>query len=295
VVYASHGMNEQVPVEIEPAYSSPVDTLLRRGNPGREADWPDYQAMGFRLEHIPELIRMATDEELNNAPGESPEVWAPLHAWRTLGQLRAEAAIEPLLGLFKRIDEHDDDWVLDDLPRAFGKIGPDALPALSAYLAGPERALVERQAAGQSIVEIGRSHPESRDDCVVVLVGQLDRFTENGRSLNGSLVSLLLDLEAVEAAPVMEQAFAAGQVDESVAGDWEDVQIELGLRDKRSTPATYAAIPGFRTMSDSERQRSFLKLISTPDLKAIQKAEKKARSEAKKAKWKSLLQRQKRR
>jgi hypothetical protein len=34
----------------------------------------------------------------------------------------------------------------------------------------------------------------------------------------------------------MERAFAAGQVELPVAGDWEDVQIEMGLRQTRATP-----------------------------------------------------------
>ncbi len=53
-----------------------------------------------------------------------PEVWAPIHAWRTLGQLHAAAAIAPLLGLLHYIDDDDDDWAAEDLPRALGLIRP---------------------------------------------------------------------------------------------------------------------------------------------------------------------------
>jgi hypothetical protein len=35
---------------------------------------------------------------------------------------------------------------------------------------------------------------------------------------------------------VLEQAFRAGDVDEMVAGDWEDVQVALGLKAKREKP-----------------------------------------------------------
>ena len=70
--------------------------------------------LGLTSEHIPALIRMATDEELNWANADSLEVWAPVHAWRALGQLHAEEAIEPLMRLFH---EHDDsDWVGEELP-----------------------------------------------------------------------------------------------------------------------------------------------------------------------------------
>lgn len=43
-----------------------------------------------------------------------------------------------------------------------------------------------------------------------------------GSDLNGFIVGYLVDLEAVEAAPLMERAFAAGRVDVSIMGDWAE-------------------------------------------------------------------------
>ena len=84
----------------------------------------------------------------------------------------------------------------------------------------------------------GQRHPASRVAAVAALAGVLGNFAEPGRdpALNGFLASELVHLRAVEAAPVMQRAFAAGMVDERVAGDWEDVQIELGLKEERDTP-----------------------------------------------------------
>lgn len=39
--------------------------------------WPDYLKLGLTGEHVPELIRMALDEELHWADSESDAVWAP--------------------------------------------------------------------------------------------------------------------------------------------------------------------------------------------------------------------------
>lgn len=67
-------------------YPAPVNTLLTLGTCKRERDgWPDYLKHGFGPEHIPDLIRIALDPELNQAETESSAVWAPVHAWRTLG------------------------------------------------------------------------------------------------------------------------------------------------------------------------------------------------------------------
>jgi hypothetical protein len=220
----------------EPNYPFPVSELLKQGSCLGEPGWPDYLSLGLGPEHIPDLIRMATDEALNDADSESLEVWAPTHAWRALGQLRAEAAVEPLLGLLRRIEENDDDWVLEDLPRVYGMIGPAAIPALAAYLADASHELHARIATAGSLRNIGQNHPEARSQCIAVLTGQLEQFEENDPSVNGWLISELIDLAAVESAATMERAFAADCVDPTIAGDWEDVQVGLGLKTARETP-----------------------------------------------------------
>lgn len=220
----------------EPSYPSPVSTLLTLGDCRKMREWPDYLELGIGPEHIPDLIRMALDEELHRTGSYSLEVWAPIHAWRALAQLRAEAAVEPLTRLLVRISEFGDDWVGEELPKVFGMIGPTAVPVLARYLADPSHDLRARIAAANSFEEIGNRHPDARAECVTALAKQLEQFAELDPTLNAFIISFLLDLKAVEAVPVMERAFAAGRVDISIQGDWEDVQIRLGLLHERQTP-----------------------------------------------------------
>jgi hypothetical protein len=191
-------------------------------------NWPNYLELGLGPEQIPELIRMATDEDLNWADSDSLEVWAPLHAWRTLGQLHAEAAIEPLLSLFETLEESD--WAMEELPEVFGMIGPAALPALAAYIADVSYDEDARISAISSVEKIGTRWPEARPASVALLVEQLEWFAENEPEVNGFLILGLVELHATEAASLMERAFAARSVDPIVLGDWEDVQVELGLQ-----------------------------------------------------------------
>ncbi len=79
-------------------------------------------------------------------------------------------------------------------------------------------------------------HPETRLDCIARLSAQLGRFVEQSETLNAFLLSPLWDLKAVEALAVVERAFASGRVDESINGDFEDVQIEFGLKTQREHP-----------------------------------------------------------
>lgn len=219
----------------EDAYLPPVKQLLELGEPPYEQK-RDYGALGLSQADVPALIRMATDELLHDGPPESPVVWAPVHAWRVLVQLRAVEAIAPLVKLFRRTDDAMDDWVSEKLPKDLAEFGAAALEPLTAYLADATHGDWSRVAAAKTIGLVAKHEPRSRADCVTRLSAQLERFAEQSETLNAFLISPLWKLKAVEALPVIERAFASGRVDESVMGDVEDVQIEFGLKTRREHP-----------------------------------------------------------
>jgi hypothetical protein len=226
-------------------YPEPVSRLLTLGQCRRMDNWFDYLALGICPEHVSDLIRMMQDDELNQADSQSLEVWAPVHAWRALGQLRAEAAIEPLIGLMEQIDENYEQWIGEEIPEILGMIGPAATPKLAKCLTTPHEGMWAQTTASFALAEIGNRHPEARDGCVSALTRGLENYAAHDPGLNGFLINNLVDLEAVEAAPLMQEAFAANHVDISIMGDWEDVQIRLGLLDERQTPVPqYIQLPG---------------------------------------------------
>ena len=101
--------------EPDGGYAAPVRQLLNIGEARsyRPSDWPDYRGrLGLQREHIADLIRMASDAGLNQADAASSEIWAPLHAWRALGQMRAEEAVLPLLALLRA--NEDDEAAAED-------------------------------------------------------------------------------------------------------------------------------------------------------------------------------------
>jgi hypothetical protein len=211
-------------------YPEPVARLLALGDPGGlGGEWPDYLGFGLGAEHVPDLIRMATDPALNRGDPDSPEVWAPLHAWRVLGELKAVEGIGPLLALLEDEDMQDDDWVREELPGVFGKMGPAAIPPLAARLANPRHGRDLRIAAARGLGEIAQENPGARGECVTALSRMLDDPLNSDRELNGLILGCLLDLDAVESADVIQRAFEWGNIDESIAGDWEEVRYELGL------------------------------------------------------------------
>jgi uncharacterized protein YecA (UPF0149 family) len=72
----------------------------------------------------------------------------------------------------------------------------------------------------------------------------LERRGNTDPALNGFAVSALIDLEAVEAIAAIRDAFRHKLVDISIAGDEEDVEIALRLRERRATPRpSYQMMP----------------------------------------------------
>ena len=211
-----------------PAYPPPLDRLLTYGEGQLQSaeEWPDYaQELDLGPQHIPDLIRMATDHDLRWEEEETPALWAPVHAWRALGQLRAEAAIEPLRAL---LDSDDDEWAGEEVPETYGMIGGAAIPALQAYLADAGQDLYARANAATALTKIAQRHPESQAAVVAALTGQLVASEENDEELNAFIVGDLADLQAAEALPVIEQVFAAGRVDPGITS-WDYTQFEFGL------------------------------------------------------------------
>jgi hypothetical protein len=209
-------------------YPFPVNQLLSLGQP-KSQEWLDYRALGISEANIPALIRMISDDDLHFAPTDSPLVWAPLHAWRALGQLRAVEAIGALLGLLQRSDELDDDWILDDFPKLFALLGAPAINLLSKFLQNESHEQSARNCAVECLLEVALQTPTLRPRCIRALSQQLDAFMQNDETLNGFLIYALVGLDSRGASLTMQRAFEADRVDTMVTGGWEDVKQELGL------------------------------------------------------------------
>jgi hypothetical protein len=219
-------------------YTSPVTQLFDLENPDQIKDWSFYLTLGITLQQLPELSRMAIDRTLIDSV-EDETFFAVIHAWRTLAVLETPEAIAPLIQVFQRLRQDEDywDWFGEELPDVFGRIGLGAMPELARVLADTKYHATVRQNVTEAIAKIYKQYPETRSECIAVLMAQLQRFTKNDPDLNAYLVMFLaVDLKAVEAAPVIEQAYAVNRVNEDFIGDWEDAQVHLGLREKRDRP-----------------------------------------------------------
>jgi hypothetical protein len=214
-------------------YSPPLDQLLSLGDPIAQDDIDErISALGFTQEQVPELVRMTRDRALNTAMSDSEEVWAPIHALTALSQLDIGAYAADLLPLF----DIDSDWVGEELPAILGKAGAPALEPLREYIQDRTRWHYGRNNAAAAISAVGTQHPELRDQAVHILSDALEHAAEDDPEVNGSVLSELLHLKAVETLPVIRRAFEQDAIDESIAGDWSEVLTALGQTPDRDDP-----------------------------------------------------------
>lgn len=131
----------EIPTRLHPLLRFGDDDSLR----GSFEQWRDYVSeLELTVDDVPPLLGIvgpwsshltAVDEDVpDDAPPEF--AWfAPIHAWRALGQLRAVEAVAPMLAQADALDELGDDWALEDWPHVFALIGAAAIDPLEPFAA----------------------------------------------------------------------------------------------------------------------------------------------------------------
>ncbi len=168
-----------MPYEFPKDFSESVLKLISLGEKAaRSSKWPDYIEFGITDEHIPELIRILEQVEdfWPEEPVDNPRVYAPMHAWRALGQLKAEQAIPHLIDLIIWNEEGDMDWIMEEVPDVIGMIGPVCIPTLEENLLNLLKLEWAPVTIAHCLKEVGQQHPHSRADCVKALEAGLEKL-----------------------------------------------------------------------------------------------------------------------
>ncbi len=174
-----------------------------------DSDWPDDVAGECVDEEETELL--------------------PVTAWRTLADLKAEAAVEPLVDMMREMGNEFDDRMSEELPHVLGKIGQSAVDPLTRLAKDVGEEEVGRSIAVRGLRHVAGYHADSRDPIVACLTGMMAGAADDDVEFNSTLLMALVDLRAVEAAEPIERAFAGNLLDVGMLGDWEDVRRELGV------------------------------------------------------------------
>jgi hypothetical protein len=235
-------------------YSGAVAKFLVLGAPNFSEEWIDYSSVGIGTEHIPELIKMLCDDELNFGDPDSLEVWAPLHAWRALGQLKAAEAVDALKNQLHLIDDNEDDYIATEFPVVFSKIGWPAVQPLAEYLNDNNNPLFAKICAAGSLQIMGKENPALRDRCIEILTSQLRNHDCQDETLNTFLILYLVELGATEAINGIRDAYLSGNVDLDVLGDIkkaEKIPFYPDRKEYQSEDNSFQEIDGFDDAMDA--------------------------------------------
>ena len=206
-------------------YSKPIQKILKLGEPADLDNWPDYLEYGFNKNHIPELIELLSRNDLWSYKDDE-DAWAGVHAWRVLGQLKAEEAIEPL---FDFIHRNNDEWSHTEIPRVLEMLGPSVFETSKVFLKDSSKTVWVRVVAAEAMTNIAQFYPQYREDSIHIFGEELKKYRTNDITLNSFVIYGLVNLQSHEYLKEMKEAFEARCVDEMTMGNWEDVQYELGL------------------------------------------------------------------
>ena len=202
-------------------YLPPITRLLTVGPAGDASLEAEILAQGKVL--IPELIRLAFDEEL-------PDSGAPAHAVRLLRQLRDAQAAE-LGELSAWLDRANTDWRNEVLTRRFVKIGGYATSELEAIVADVQANTTTRTSATEALAERVERLPALRTryiEFIRMILSRPEADTAGEEMIVGFLISDALDLDARELYPEIERAFVEDRVDTKVVSP-QSVQRRWGL------------------------------------------------------------------
>lgn len=174
---------------------------------------------------IPDLIRLATDKRLYEIERTRTYHWAPMHAWRRLGQLRAKEAAEPLTELFSYIDP----LVIQEIPAVYTMLGPETIGVLAAVLSDEHASPIARSVALSCLRNIAEEYPQVYDLCTGIMITQLEQGEANGPMLNSFLVRQLVEMGAESAIEAIIRAYGETEMWENISGTLRENLVKLGV------------------------------------------------------------------
>jgi hypothetical protein len=175
--------------------------------------------------HVPDLIRLATDKRLHEIKRTQTYHWAPMHAWRRLGQLRAREAAQPLTELFIFLDS----LIVQELPTVYAMIGPETIGTLAAVMNDDSASPIARTTALTCLRVMADEHPQVYDLCTGIMITQLEQGEANGPMLNSFLVRQLVEMGADSAVEAIIKAYNEAEIWENISGTLKENLIRLGV------------------------------------------------------------------
>lgn len=197
--------------------------FYRTGCQITEADMPELRHLVEQWNHwfLPEEL---------DGPDEVAEHYEllPIVAARALAEWPSEENFQILLARILDAEE-DDDWLTEEIPKLWGRIGEVAIGPLAQLAADTMEGAMPRLAALEGIAEAYHQEISLRDQVAAIFIELLQAAERNPANINAVLAWELAEMRATEAAELIERTFAADLIDVGYAGSWEEHRQVLDI------------------------------------------------------------------
>ncbi len=224
-----------------PEKFKPLFTFGRTGLTRDESQMYDYLSLGFGKTDIDLLTDLIFDKEiaaLEYNDKTKGVIFSQIHAVLVLGMLKATQPFYRLLEGLEFFGE-DDDYYRSAFLYYIQKVGEAFFDVLVDYFLDRKRDTYNRMLVLEGVKKIVE---ENKDNSTLLslwenaLVTYLKREDELHDGLNAFALFALVDITEAKHIDLIRKVFNEKPVDLWVDCDLEDLEIRLGLREKRSTP-----------------------------------------------------------
>jgi len=220
-------------IDLESKYSEKIQALFELEN----VDFNEaFKKFNFTKEDISELTKLALDnrsEEINYElyHKEADRLYyASAYAVIALGKLGAIEVIETLVE--KMYLNQDSDAYHEAIIDYLGYIGVEAIDFIENELLTVSK---DKMTLFDGLDKIVKNNPKELERVSALLVKYL-KTTDDNKSHLGFAISLLVEFSGAKYIDVIREIFKTKEVDIMFVGDLEDIEMKLGLREKRTKP-----------------------------------------------------------
>jgi len=235
------GLNMQKSDKLKKDYSVKVQQLFNLGAEALiDSYMPDYSQFDFTQDDIPDLLRLAVDnrydEFYNGTEGEDDDIYiydelyfASVHAVNLLGLLQS---IESIPYILKRVENEadDSDYFFDSVKYYVKNIGAEGLEYFEKYIFDNAEKY-KLYYIFDGLLDLALEDSSCRDWIVEIFVKYIKNEITDPEAISTAIYHLI-DLTQDEYIELIREAFATKEIDELMCGSLEEIEIELGLREK---------------------------------------------------------------
>lgn len=183
------------------------DKISKIPNKPIENDWFDYiQQLGLTEKDIPELIEILKDGDIEAIAGGVDEDYSPMHAWRSLAQLKALNSLDVMIDLV--VEDFESRWLIIELEKIIPAMGFGAIEKVVSRL----NELEENDRIDilnyliKGLTELALVDPLSEETVTELFYNQLCEYRFNYDIYNAYLANGLVKLKSFKSIQLIENA-----------------------------------------------------------------------------------------